>query len=100
MRVKAATLSRSTGRLALEGTASPAFTGRVSVQVEAHVHGRWQIKTVKVAVRRGTLNTSVIVPTSWARSSSKARVTIIWPGSSRFLASTESRAVHVRRSPA
>jgi hypothetical protein len=78
--VKVATLSRRTGRLALQASASQNFTGRISVQVKARVNGKWQTTARTVAVRRGTVDTTVSIPKRWARTATQLQVTITPPG--------------------
>jgi len=96
VRVRAATLSRDSGRLALSGSAHRAFTGRVSVRVRARIHRTWRTRTLTAPVRRGTLRTTVQLPRTWARAATAVRVTISWPGSSRFGAGSTTHRVRLR----
>jgi hypothetical protein len=91
-----ATLSRATGRLTLAATADRHVTGRMTVRVRVKIAGKWQTKTLHVSIRRGLLRATTHIPTTWARRATAVRVTIAWPGSSRFRPATTTKSVRFR----
>jgi hypothetical protein len=95
-KLRAATLTRRSGRLTLAGSSARSFTGKVRVTVRVRVGNGWKQKGYVTTVRRGVLKATLVLPTAWTRSARTATVAVWWPGSARFAASSVSRTVRIR----